>query len=119
MKAYRQTRRTEDEPGPEVIRRARDLLTHSAYSELRGVTSSYHRGVLMRKGRVRSRDIKQVARELTGRIQGVHSVVNEIEVHAPSEGRREDKGVKTAIPVHPTTPADAGGEDSSEKGWQP
>lgn len=102
--------------GPEVIRRACDILTHSAYSELRRVTSIYHRGVLMLRGCVSSRYIKQVAQELTGRIQGVHSVVNEIEVCATSESGREGKGAETAIPVHPTTLADAGGDDSSKKG---
>lgn len=116
MKAYRHADRAEDELGPEVIRQARDLLSHSAYSELRRVTSSYHRGILMLRGRVSSRYIKQVAQELTVRIQGVHSVVNEIEVRVTSESGREGKGAEAAIPVHPTTPADAGGDDSSEKG---
>ncbi len=116
MEAYRHAEHTEDELALEVIRRAGDILTRSAYFELRRVTSTYHHGVLMLRGRVSSRYIKQVAQELTGRIQGVQSVVNEIEVRAASESGREGKGAETAISVHPTTPADAAGDDSSKKG---
>ncbi len=116
MKAYRPAESTDDDLGPEVIRQARDLLSHSAYSELSWIISSYHRGVLMLQGRVSSRYIKQVAQELTGRIRGVHAVVNEIEVRPAWETGRERKGVETMISDHAATLGEPGGDDSSEKG---
>lgn len=116
METYRHAERTDGETGLQVIRRARDLLWHSAYSELRRVTSSYHRGVLILQGRVSSRYIKQVAQELMGRIQGVHSVINDIEVRAALESGRKREGAEMAIRDHTATPVAPGCGDSSEKG---
>ena len=60
--------------------------------------------------------LHRMAQELTGRIPGVHSVVNEIEVRSAWEGGRERKGAETAIPDQTVTPGEPGGDDSGEKG---
>ncbi len=68
-----------------IVERARHLLSGSPCSELGRITSSYHAGVLVLRGCVRSQYLKQVAQELVGRIEGVKALVNQIEVRMAAD----------------------------------
>jgi len=85
--------RAHDEGEEGIIRRARDQLSRSPYSELVRITSSYHRGVLMLRGCVRSQYLKQVAQELVSRIEGVDAIVNHIEVRMAADRGPSGAGV--------------------------
>jgi osmotically-inducible protein OsmY len=85
--------RAHDETEEEIIRRARDQLSRSPYSELVRITSSYHRGVLMLRGCVRLQYLKQVAQELVSRIEGVDAIVNHIEVRMAADRGPSGAGV--------------------------
>jgi osmotically-inducible protein OsmY len=85
--------RAHDGGEEEIIRRARDRLSCSPYPELARITSSYHRGVLMLRGCVRSQYLKQVAQELVSRIEGVDAIVNHIEVRMAADRGPSGVGV--------------------------
>jgi osmotically-inducible protein OsmY len=77
--------RAHDEAEEGINRRARDQLSRSPYSELARITSSYHRGVLMLRGCVRSQYLKQIAQESVSQIEGVDAIVNHIEVRMAAD----------------------------------
>jgi osmotically-inducible protein OsmY len=85
--------RARDESEEGIIRRARDQLSRSSYPELVRITSSYHRGVLILRGCVRSQYLKQVAQELVSRIEGVDAIVNHIEVRMAADRDPTGAGV--------------------------
>ena len=88
--------RAHDEAEEGIIRCARDQLSRSPYSELVRITSSYHRGVLMLRGCVRSQYLKQVAQGSVSRIEGVDAIVNHNEVRMAA-----DRGPSTARMLGP------------------
>jgi osmotically-inducible protein OsmY len=74
--------RDQADAGPKISKLAKDRLSTSRYSALGRIACSYRDGVLMLRGCVPSHYLKQLAQELVCQIEGVHSVVNQIEVKA-------------------------------------
>jgi hypothetical protein len=74
-----------DEFGAAVVRRVQERLALSPYGVLGRVASSYHRGALRLRGSLPSHYLKQVAQELVSRIEGVHDVINQIEVRVAAD----------------------------------
>jgi osmotically-inducible protein OsmY len=56
------------------------ILNESTYGDLRTVTASCQSGRVTLHGAVPSYFLKQVAQELVRRVDGIHRVVNHIEV---------------------------------------
>lgn len=63
-----------------VLVAASDRLSRSPYPVLGRLECDYHDGVLILSGRVRSFYEKQVAQESVRSVEGVHQIVNDVEV---------------------------------------
>lgn len=59
---------------------AKRSLNESSYLDLRTVSVSYESGTVMLRGAVPTYFLKQLAQEFVGRVDGVHRIVNDIEV---------------------------------------
>ncbi len=57
-----------------------DLLHRAGYLALRDVTCEVHEGVALLNGRLTTHHLKQLAQELTSKVDGIRCVVNRIEV---------------------------------------
>jgi osmotically-inducible protein OsmY len=64
----------------EVIAEARERLKSASYAPVRNVSCEYDEGVLFLRGQVPSFFQKQLAQEAVFKLDGVTSVVNQIEV---------------------------------------
>jgi hypothetical protein len=69
----------------EVVERAETRLRRSAYPELRNVFCSFREGVLTLRGRVSSYHLKQLAQTLTGGLEEVVELNNQLEVVESNE----------------------------------
>lgn len=67
---------------------AEHILKQSGYSALREIGCKAHEGLLYLSGRVRSHYLKQIAQASVSKVEGVHGVINQIEVDVsgPAQG---------------------------------
>lgn len=61
--------------------RGESVLRDSSYPALRRLSCCYDAGVLIIQGRVSSYYLKQMAQTLLGRLSGVRTINNQVEVH--------------------------------------
>ena len=66
-----------------IAQAAEDQLHRCLHSPVRQVSCEFHEGGLRLRGRLPSYYQKQLAQEAVVRLEGVHQVVNEIEVARP------------------------------------
>lgn len=69
-------------PAPEdqIVERAESHLRHNSYLSLKNVRCDYRDGALILRGCLPTYYLKQMAQSVVARMEGVHRVVNEIEV---------------------------------------
>jgi osmotically-inducible protein OsmY len=77
-------RKTDAESSVDIEEQAKVRLQHSQYRAIRKVTCRFDAGVLTLEGHVPTFHYKQLAQTAVADIQGVHRVINEIQVHSPS-----------------------------------
>jgi osmotically-inducible protein OsmY len=81
---------------------AEGRLCGSGYAVLRDVRCEYERGVLRLSGRVASYYLKQVAQQTVADVDGMQSIINQIEVsacaNAESSGPRPGSSLRLAAP---------------------
>jgi osmotically-inducible protein OsmY len=63
-------------------------LRESPYYFLRTLTCHFDRGVLTLKGTVPQHRLRGIAERIVARVDGVHTINNQIEVHDPAVWRR-------------------------------
>ena len=62
---------------------AESRLRNSHYAAIRGVSCEYHEGVLVRRGRLPTYYLKQIAQVLIGELDGVLEIANRVDVVRP------------------------------------
>lgn len=75
---------------------AQQKLRESPYYFLRNLTCHYDDGVLTLRGRVPMGPLRQLAESIVCRIEGVHEVVNRVEVADPALGQVTHQAVRNA-----------------------
>ncbi len=72
----------------EIHREAEERFRESSYLAVRTISCTVGDGVIHLHGSLPSHYLKQVAQELASSVEGVHRVINRIEVFAPAvQGR--------------------------------
>lgn len=75
---------------------AQQKLRESPYYFLKNLTCDYDEGVLTLRGRVPMGPLKQLAESIVCRVDGVHEVVNCVEVVDPALGHPTHRAVRNA-----------------------
>ena len=75
---------------------AQQKLRESPYYFLKNLTCRYDNGVLTLHGRVPMGPLKQLAESIVCRVDGVHEVVNRVEVVDPTLGYVTHRAVRNA-----------------------
>jgi osmotically-inducible protein OsmY len=75
---------------------AQQKLRESPYYFLKNLTCHYDDGVLTLRGRVPMGTLKQLAESIACRVDGVHEVVNRVEVVDPTLGHAKHRAVRNA-----------------------
>jgi TPR repeat protein len=77
----------------QVVARAKERLQMASYMPVRNVSCEYDDGVLILRGQVPTFFEKQLAQEAVAKLDGVHQVLNQVEVvERPSNGEGGNVG---------------------------